>query len=206
MNTKKTAETANQSQAAPETQQTPETTLLTPQPFHLAEIFQKRLVAATIDMVLVFAAVLILYLPGILVFNTNPINFQGLYGAILSALGAVVILLRDAPYKFNELDAQSPGKRAMAIRVYDLNGEKITRMMSIKRNIPLAVPLVISALSLLLSVYKLSFITTFLNMILLFPASLASLIFLLYEVFNIFKGERHRRWGDKIAETIVAWD
>jgi len=174
--------------------------------FHLNSILQKRLIATFIDMVLVGVAVIILTLPAMVILPNSPINFAALFGFFVSAAGAAVILVKDMPFQFAGLDSQTPGKKAMNIKVTDMKGDPITMQMSINRNIIPALPMIIGALSNLLNIVTIPFITGLATFFIITPLLLVALVANLFEMYKIFTGQQHRRWGDTFAGTIVAWE
>ncbi|MBU1107558.1 MAG: RDD family protein [Candidatus Riflebacteria bacterium] len=170
--------------------------------FHLDQILQKRLLATFIDLVLVGVVAAVLIFIATMVLGQF---FGSLFSFFVLAASAVIVLVKDMPFKFGELDCQSPGKKAMNIRVTDLQGNSITLKQSMQRNFILAMPYVLSALGSLLGAIPLGigFIgTLFIVMPLMFIASIANV----YEIYRIYSGERNRRWGDELAGTIVAWE
>lgn len=171
--------------------------------FHLDKILQKRLIATFIDFVLIGVAVIFLSLIPMFVL---PGKLAALVGFFVSAVAATLILLKDSPYKIgNLLDGQTPGKKAMNIRVTDLNGEPITAEMSAKRNIIPALPYIIGALGQFSSVLP-TIVSGLIGLLIILPLMSLAVIAIIYEIYQIYSGERNRRWGDTFAGTIVSWE
>jgi uncharacterized RDD family membrane protein YckC len=175
--------------------------------FHLEQIFQKRLIATFIDLVLTGVATIILSVMAMMILPTAPINFAAMFSFFISAAAAALILVKDAPFKIADLlDGQTPGKKAMNIRVTDLQGSPITLQMSIHRNIIPALPYLVGALANLINVIPFQPVTGLLTFFIIIPLMGAAVIANIFEIYKIFKGERNRRWGDEFAGTIVAWE
>ncbi len=174
--------------------------------FHLENIFLKRIIACFLDSFMVGAFAAISLLPGLFLLPYKPINILAIYGFFIFAAAAGIILIKDTPFQIGPFDSQTPGKKAMNIKVYDLNKKPITMEMSIKRNIVPAFPFIISAISFLIRVIPFGFITSILGLVLILPLLLLSVIAMAYEVYKIYSGKQHRRWGDEFSGTIVAWE
>lgn len=174
--------------------------------FHLENILMKRFIATFIDMVLIGVSATILIVPGMWILPKSPVNFGALFGFFVFAAAAGAMLLKDMPYKFAELDGQSPGKKAMNIRVTNLSKEPITMQQSINRNLIPASGYIIAAISSLINVIPLGFITGIAGFFIIVPLLLISMAANLFEIYKIFSGKRNRRWGDQFAETIVSWE
>ncbi len=112
------------------------------------------------------------------------------------------------PYKVDafELDGQSPGKKAMNIRVTDLQKKPITMKQSIQRNLIPASGYVIAAVASLIHAIPFDFLTGLVGLFIITPLMLISLIANLIEIYKIFSAPQHRRIGDQMANTIVAWE
>lgn len=169
--------------------------------FHLDQILQKRLLATFIDLVLV--GVLSSILIFIAVFLL-PNFLSSIFSFFVFMASAVVVLVKDMPYKIGELDGQTPGKKAMNIRVTDLQGNPITLKQSIQRNAILAMPYVVSALGSLFAMIPIIGIVG--TLLIVMPLMLITFVANCYEIYRIYSGERNRRWGDEFAGTIVAWE
>lgn len=203
-----TSMTENQTQPAHETEQAASAPNQSSggRQFHLDSILQKRLIATFIDMVLVGVVVIILTLPAMVILPSSPINFAALFGFFVCAAGAAIILVKDMPFQFAGLDSQTPGKKAMNIRVTDMKGDPITMQMSINRNIIPALPMVIGALSNLLNIVTIPIISGLATFFIITPLLLVAFVANIFEMYKIFSGQQHRRWGDTFAGTIVAWE
>jgi len=169
--------------------------------FHLDQILQKRLLATFIDLVLVgvVSSVLILIAAFVL-----PHFLGSIFSFFVFMAAAAVILVKDMPFKAGELDSQTPGKKAMNIRVTDLQGKPITIKQSIQRNAVLAMPYVVSALGSLFAMIPIIDIVG--TLLIVMPLMLITFAANCYEIYRIYSGERNRRWGDELAGTIVAWE
>lgn len=173
--------------------------------FYFENILMKRFIATFIDLVLVGTAATIILIPAMMVL---PRMFSALFAFFVFATAAVAILLKDMPYRINfaELDGQSPGKKAMNIRVTDLNKNPITMQQSIQRNLIPASGYVIAAVSSLIHIIPFDFLTGIAGLFIITPLMLISLIANLVEIYKIFSAPQHRRIGDQMANTIVAWE
>lgn len=199
--------TENQTQPANETEKTTQTAEnKTGGRFHLESILQKRLIATFIDGVIVGVATIFLTLPAMMILPQSPINFAALFGFFVSAAGAAVILIKDMPFQAAGLDSQTPGKKAMNIRVTDMNGDPITMQMSINRNIIPALPMVVGALSNLLNIVHIPIISGLASFFIILPLLMIAFFANIFEIYKIYSGEQNRRWGDTFAGTIVAWE
>lgn len=174
--------------------------------FHLEDIFTKRLIAGFIDGVIIGASATILLLPGMIFLPKTPVNIASVYGFFVFATAAVLMLIKDMPYKFWELENQTPGKKVMNIKVTDLQGNPITAEMSIKRNFLPAVPFIVSAISMLFTVVHIPIITPIIGFVVFLPMSMLAFVAIVFEVYKIYAGERNRRFGDTMAGTIVSWE
>ena len=195
------AETANQASGAESKPGKPVATSTGAVVFHLDQILQKRLLATFIDLVLVgvVAAVLLfmatMFLPRLL---------GALFSFFVLTGAGALILVKDMPFKYGEFDSQSPGKKAMNIRVTDLQGDPITVKQSIQRNAILAMPYVVMALGSLFSIIPILGLLG--TLLIVLPLLLITSGANIYEIYRIYSGERNRRWGDELAGTIVAWE
>lgn len=174
--------------------------------FCFDNILVKRLLATFIDMVIVGVAAVLLALPAMFVLPSRPVNLGMLFSFIVYVAAAAIILVKDMPFEFMGLDGQTPGKKAMNIRVTDLNKEPITMEKSIKRNIVPASGYIVSALSALLNVVHIPFITGLASLFVIVPLFLVCMCALIYEVYQIYSDPMHRRWGDNLAGTVVSWE
>jgi uncharacterized RDD family membrane protein YckC len=174
--------------------------------FHLEGILGKRLVATFIDFVLVGVAAVVISLPAYFILPSTPVNLGALANAIVWGLGAAAILLKDMPFQIGPLDGQSPGKKAMGIRVTDMNKKPITMQQSVKRNLSPASGYVIATISSLLNVIRIPIISGMMGFFIILPLMAISFLAILFEVYKIYSGPQNRRWGDELAGTIVAWD
>ena len=175
-------------------------------PFHLEGILGKRLIATFIDCVLVGVAAVIISLPAFFILPSSPVNLGALANAIVWGLAAAAILLKDTPFQAGPLDGQTPGKKAMGIRVTDMNRNPITMQQSIKRNLIPASGYVLAAISSLLNVIRIPIISGMMGFFIILPLMCISFLAMLFEVYKIYSGEQNRRWGDTLAGTIVSWD
>lgn len=171
--------------------------------FHFENILMKRFIATFIDMVLIGVASVILIVPVMMVLGKT---FGTLFSFFVFAAAAAAILLKDMPYKIGELDGQTPGKKAMNIRVTTLQGNPITMQQSIQRNLIPASGYVIAAVSSLINSLPLGIIAGIAGLVIILPLMLISLLANLFEIYKIFSAPQHRRIGDEMAGTIVAWE
>lgn len=173
--------------------------------FYFENILMKRFIATFIDLVLVGTASTVLVIPASLIL---PRMFASLFSFFVFAAASLAILLKDMPYKVEafELDGQSPGKKAMNIRVTDLQKKPITMQQSIQRNLIPASGYVIAAVASLIHAIPFDFLTGLVGLFIITPLMLISLIANLIEIYKIFSAPQHRRIGDQMANTIVAWE
>ncbi|MGM0599163.1 MAG: RDD family protein [Candidatus Rifleibacteriota bacterium] len=174
--------------------------------FHLEGILGKRLVATFIDFILVGVAAMIITFPAYFVLPSSPVNLGALASAIVWGLAAAAILLKDTPFQAGPFDGQTPGKKAMGIRVTDMNKKPITSQQSIKRNLIPASGYVLAAISSLLNVIRIPIISGMMGFFIILPLMGISFLAILFEVYKIYSGPQNRRWGDTLAGTIVALD
>ncbi len=175
--------------------------------FHLDKILQKRLIATFIDLVIVGVASILLTLPAMIILPSSPVNFAALFSFFVAAAAAGIILVKDMPFRMTDmLDSQTPGKKAMNIRVTDLKGQPITLQMSIHRNIIPALPFVVGGLANLLNVVQIPVVSGLATFFIILPLMAVAVLANIFEIYKIFSGERNRRWGDEFAGTIVAWE
>lgn len=202
-------ETPEQQQQPPEAaeQATEQAKTNSNQVFHFENILMKRFVASFIDLVLVGVAATIITVPAMFVLPKSPINFASLFGFFVFAAASAAVLLKDMPYKMGDmLDGQTPGKKAMNIRVTDLNKNPISMEQSIKRNLIPASGFVIAAISQLINVIQIPFLTGMVGFFVILPLLAISFFANIFEIYKIYSAPQHRRWGDQLANTIVAWE
>lgn len=173
--------------------------------FHFENILMKRFIATFIDLVLVGTAATIILIPAMLIL---PRMVSAFFAFFVFAAAATAVLLKDMPYKIAavDLDGQSPGKKAMNIRVTDLNKNPITMQQSIQRNLIPASGYVIAAISSLIHIIPFDILTGIAGLFIITPLMLISMIANLVEIYKIFSAPQHRRIGDQMANTIVAWE
>lgn len=169
-------------------------------------ILVKRFVATFIDIVLITVPAVLITLPSFFLLPQKPLNLAALFNFIVFLAATVVVLIKDTPFQFAIFDGQTPGKKATNIRVVTLADKPITMQMSIKRNLIPASPLLVSALSALIYVVHIPFISEIASVFIILPLFLASLAANIYELFKIYRDEKHRRWGDEQAGTMVKFD
>lgn len=169
--------------------------------FHLDQILQKRLLATFIDLVLVGVISSLLIFVAVFIL---PSILSSIFSFFVFMASSVLILIKDMPFKIGELDSQTPGKKAMNIRVTDLQGNPISLKQSIQRNAILAMPYVVSALGSLFAMIPIIGVVG--TLLIVLPLMMITFIANCYEIYRIYSGERNRRWGDEFAGTIVAWE
>lgn len=167
------------------------------------DILQKRIIGGFIDFVIVGAATSFMYMPGAVFLPGGTFNLSNAYGFFLFTAAAIILLVKDMPFKVGPLENQTPGKKAMGIKVCKLNGEPIDMNLSIKRNLLTASPYIAAAISMLFSVIHIQYVTFFISLIAFAVLSTASIVALGYEMYGIHSDSQGRKWGDKYAETIV---
>lgn len=172
----------------------------------LEKLIIKRFIGTFIDMVLITVPVMVITLPALFLLPQRPVNLAALFNCIVFLIATAAVLIKDTPFQFAIFDGQTPGKKAMNIRVSDLAGKPITMMMSIRRNIIPATPLLVSALSSLLYVVRIPFITEFASLVIILPLFVASFCANVYELFKIYSNPTKCRWGDEFAGTMVKFD
>jgi len=172
----------------------------------LQRLIFKRFIATFIDMVMLSVPAIIIMLPAMFLLPQKPVNLAALFNCVIFLIVALAMLLKDSHYQIGPLDGQSMGKKAMNIRVTDLAGKPITAMMSIRRNIIPALPLLVSAVSAALHIVQIPVISKFLGIAVILPLFLVALVANIYELYKIHTGEQNRRWGDELAGTVVRHD
>ncbi|HPW59363.1 MAG TPA: RDD family protein, partial [Candidatus Rifleibacterium sp.] len=135
-----------------------------------------------------------------------PINLASLFNFLVFLAAGVVMLIKDMPFQLGPLEGQTPGKKAMNIRVTDLTGRPITMIMSIRRNIIPALPLLVSAVSAGIYIIPIPVISELASIFIVLPLFLVSLAANLFEIYKIHTGDQNRRWGDTFAGTMVKHD
>ena len=172
----------------------------------LQKLIFKRFIGSFIDMVFVCVPAVILSLPAFFLLPQKPVNLAALFNVIIYLVAASLILIKDTPFTLGPLDGQTPGKKAMDIRVTSLVGRPITMAMSIKRNLIPALPLIVSAISAAIYVLPIPVISEIASIIIVLPLFLISILANFYELYQIHTGEQNRRWGDRYAGTVVKYD
>jgi uncharacterized RDD family membrane protein YckC len=110
------------------------------------------------------------------------------------------------PYEFAGLDGQSPGKKALGIRVTDLNKKPLTMEQSIKRNLIPASAYIIAVVSSLFHAIPIGFIAGLAGFFIILPLLGISFLANIFEVYKMYAAPMNRRWGDMLADTIVTID
>lgn len=174
--------------------------------FHLDGILVKRLIANFIDSALIGVVVIILSLVGKFLPKIAFVNLSYAWSALVFAAGAAIFMAKDGPIVFAGLEGQTPGKKAMGIRVTDLNKKPISFEVSMKRNFILAIPYMLSSLTSLLEIVRIPLITGLILFFLGIASLVISMFVAVFEIYKIYSGERNRRWGDTYAGTIVSWE
>lgn len=172
----------------------------------LQKLIFKRFIGTFIDMVMISFPVLIITLPAFLVLPQKPVNLFAMFQFLIFLVAAVVMLIKDMPFQLGPLEGQTPGKKAMNIRVTDLAGRPITLMMSIRRNIIPALPLLVTAVLLATYIIPIRTIAELARLFIVMPLFLVSLAANIFEIYKIHTGDQNRRWGDVFAGTMVKHD
>ena len=169
------------------------------------ELFQKRLAAGGLDLVLFGSTCIFLHVP---LYWFNSWIFGG-SAVILSSLSSLLFLFfafliaaKDGPTWFiAPLQGQSPGKKAIGLIVTKPDGRtNISWEESIKRNSPFCLPYLTGVMC---QVFRLvPFISGFL-LIFAMLGLLVAVAIIALEVLLIYKDPEMRRWGDKFADTVV---
>jgi len=116
----------------------------------------------------------------------------GLIPLVGGLIGAAYMLLRDG-FNYEIMDRRSIGKKLMKLRPVTLDGKEVDLNISIKRNWMFAIGAFTSILL---------FIPIF-GWMLLPIVGLISLIIIIIEFVLIITDAQGRRWGDRLANTIV---
>lgn len=173
------------------------------------QLQQKRLLAAGIDVGILFAASMLLSLSAIViscVARMSHIDFLATYGSqfvmiIVLIVDLLLILGRDATGGDRSL-----GKKLMGIRVTRSSGEPISIMESVKRNALFAPGVAIGIVGAILGLIPL--LGCMAQCLLLLPRLLAGLFALgacVWEIIQIVQQPDGMRVGDKMADTRVTW-
>ncbi len=166
----------------------------------------KRFIGTFIDQVFVSVPAIIITLPAFFLLPQKPINLAATFNFLVFLAAAIIILIKDTPFQFGPLDSQTPGKKAMNTRVTNLVGKPITMMMSVKRNIIPALPLLVSAISAAIYIIPIPVLTEIASLVIVLPLFLVSLLANLFEIYQIHTSDQNRRWGDTFAGTMVKYD
>lgn len=172
----------------------------------LQKLIFKRFIGTFIDMVMITVPAIIITLPAFFLLPQKPVNLAALFNFLVFLAAGVVMLIKDMPFQLGPLEGQTPGKKAMNIRVTDLTGRPITMMMSIRRNIIPALPLLVSAVSAAIYIIPIPVLSELASLIIVMPLFLISLFANLFEIYKIHTGDQNRRWGDTFAGTMVKHD
>jgi len=172
----------------------------------LQKLIFKRFIGTFIDMVMITVPAIIITLPAFFLLPQKPVNLAALFNFLVFLAAGIVMLIKDMPFQFGPLEGQTPGKKAMNIRVTDLAGRPITMMMSIRRNIIPALPLLVSAISAAIYIIPIPVLSELASLFIVMPLFLVSMIANLFEIYKIHTGEQNRRWGDAFAGTMVKHD
>lgn len=172
----------------------------------LETIIVKRFIGTFIDLVMIMASVVIITLPALFILPHKPVNLAALFNCIIFLVATALVLIKDTPFQFAVLDGRTPGKKAMNTRVTTPDDKPITLMMSIRRNIIPATMFLVSALSSLIYVVRIPYVTEIASLVIIIPLFLLSLVANLFELFKIYTSPGNCRWGDEFAGTIVKLD
>jgi uncharacterized RDD family membrane protein YckC len=170
---------------------------------------QKRLAAAAIDFGVLFGVSVVLSL-GVLVLSCvasmSKLGFVAAYG---TRIVIVLILMIDLALVLGrDLTGgdRSLGKKLMNIRVVRSNGEPISVMDSIKRNVLFSPALILGLVGAILGLIPL--LGCLAQCLLIVPRLLAGLFALgavIWEIIQIVQEPEGVRLGDKMAQTRVTW-
>ncbi len=172
----------------------------------LQKLIFKRFIGTFIDLVMVSVPAVIITLPAFFLLPQKPVNLAALFNFLVFLAAAISILIKDTPFQFGPLDGQTPGKKAMNIRVTTTTGKPITMMMSVRRNIIPALPLLVSAISAAIYIIPIPVLTEIASLVIVLPLFLISMLANVFELYQIHTGRENRRWGDTFAGTIVKYD
>ncbi len=196
----------NQQQEASEMEQSGADQAANQQSFNLDGVFGKRLLATFIDMVIIGVGAAVVSLIAAFILPRSPLNFAAIFNLFVFTAAAAAMLLKDMPYEFAGLDGQSPGKKAMGIRVTDLNKKPLTMEQSIKRNLIPASGYMIAVISSLLNAIPIGFIAGLAGFFIVLPLLAISFLANMFEIYKMYASPMNRRWGDTLANTIVTID
>lgn len=172
----------------------------------LQKLIFKRFIGTFIDMVMITVPAIIITLPAFFLLPQKPVNLAALFNFLVFLAAGAVMLVKDMPFQLGPLEGQTPGKKAMNIRVTDLTGRPITLMMSVRRNIIPALPLLVSAISAAIYIIPIPIISELASLFIVMPLFLVSLAANIFEIYKIHTGDQNRRWGDVFAGTMVKHD
>ena len=172
----------------------------------LQKLIFKRFIGTFIDMVMITVPAIIITLPAFFLLPQKPVNLAALFNFLVFLAAGAVMLVKDMPFQLGPLEGQTPGKKAMNIRVTDLTGRPITLMMSIRRNIIPSLPLLVSAISAAIYIIPIPIISELACLFIVMPLFLVSLAANIFEIYKIHTGDQNRRWGDVFAGTMVKHD
>lgn len=161
----------------------------------LDSLFAKRACAAFVDVLLLCVVVAITSLASSAMFDTLG---SCILAFIIHLAAAALIALKDAPY-LSIFNYKSPGKAFIGLSIMDMNRNRITPIMSVKRNLCFSAIFVVNGIVVLSHAFTGSIVISLaLGVIHLIP-----LIWILYEAFKLYKSPDNRRPGDQLAGTTV---
>lgn len=172
----------------------------------LQKLIFKRFIGTFIDMVMITVPAIIVTLPAFFLLPQKPVNLAALFNFLVFLAAGAIMLIKDMPFQLGPLEGQTPGKKAMNIRVTDLAGRPITLMMSVRRNIIPSLPLLVSAISAAIYIIPIPVISELASLFIVMPLFLVSLAANIFEIYKIHTGDQNRRWGDVFAGTMVKHD
>jgi uncharacterized RDD family membrane protein YckC len=172
----------------------------------LQKLIFKRFIGTFIDLVMITVPAVIITLPAFFLLPQKPVNLAAAFNFLIFLAAGIAVLVKDTPFQLGPLDGQTPGKKAMNIRVTTLVGRPITMGMSIRRNIIPALPLLVSAISAAIYIVPIPFLSEIASMVIVLPLFLISLLANFFEIYKIHTGDQNRRWGDTLAGTVVKHD
>lgn len=172
----------------------------------LQKLIFKRFIGTFIDMVMISVPAIIITLPAFFLLPQKPVNLAALFNFLVFLAAGAIMLIKDMPFQLGPLEGQTPGKKAMNIRVTDLAGRPITLIMSVRRNIIPSLPLLVSAISAAIYIIPIPVISELASIFIVMPLFLVSLAANIFEIYKIHTGDQNRRWGDVFAGTMVKHD
>lgn len=172
----------------------------------LQKLIFKRFIGTFIDMVMITVPAIIITLPAFFLLPQKPVNLAALFNFLVFLAAGAIMLIKDMPFQLGPLEGQTPGKKAMNIRVTDLAGRPITLIMSVRRNIIPSLPLLVSAISAAIYIIPIPVISELASIFIVMPLFLVSLAANIFEIYKIHTGDQNRRWGDVFAGTMVKHD